>query len=173
MDSKRGCNFTDVVDRPTESLKDTKKREFKLQILPRFSSLETGPCIAAPPRNASQEIKVRRNALGIENGTYPLVSGAPPCILNRVSKLIPNAAVVFAPPQCFWLLYRPHGLNPRGRKGHGCLVPRYDFKRKAVNLVVLYSSYKGTYTRANTKEVVTANVMKKADNFIFASSVRW
>jgi len=42
-----------------------------------------------------------------------------------------------------------------------------------VNLVVLYSSYKGTYTRANTNVVAIANVMKQAGNFIFRGRVRW
>jgi len=46
-------------------------------------------------------------------------------------------------------------------------------KKKVVNLVVLYSNSKGTYTRANTNVVDIANVMKKADNFIFARSIRW
>ena len=46
-------------------------------------------------------------------------------------------------------------------------------KRKMVDLVVLYSNWKGTYTRANIKVVDIVNVMKKADNFIFARSIRW
>ena len=37
-------------------------------------------------------------------------------------------------------------------------------------MVALYSSYKDTYTRANTNVAAIANVMKQADNLIFARS---
>ena len=37
-------------------------------------------------------------------------------------------------------------------------------------MAALYSRYKDTYTRANTNVAAIANVIKQADNFIFASS---
>jgi len=78
---------------------------------------------------------------------------------------------VFAPPHRFWHLYhRSHRLDSLGKRGRRCLALRYHFKNKTVNMVALYSSYKDTYTRANTNVAAIANVMKQADNFIFARS---
>ena len=155
MGSKKGCNFSDVVNRPTESPKDTnaKNQKFKLKILLRLSYLGTAPWNAFPRWNRWYlECSQRTNS---EHSTM-------------------YACKVFAPPQHSWHLYpRPHGLNSLGKRGHRCLAPRYHLKNKIkiVDLVALYLSYKGTYTgRANANVAAIANVMKQADSFIFARS---
>ena len=153
MGSKKGCNFSDVVNRPTESPKDTnaKNQKFKLKILLRLSYLGTAPWNAFPRWNRWYlECSQRTNS---EHSSM-------------------YACKVFAPPQHSWHLYpRPHGLNSLGTRGHRCLAPHYHVKNKTVDLVALYLSYKGTYTgRANTNVAAIANAMKQADSFIFARS---